>query len=158
MNFVDLWGVCEVSDNAAPELVGHLLCHPDSYKTVDGNNTDLRGKDLVIIENKTNGKSVTIPVSSVANMKGFGLSDSLVENDFTMTYDPDCGSRYVPDVFTITSGELFPDNILKIQGEKLQSNGTTKNNKIPWRGHNTDYWGSEGCITAQKGNEKKRLF
>lgn len=70
-----------------------------------------------------------------------------------MTYNPDCNSKYAPDVLTISSGELFPDSILKLKGEQLQSDGTTRNNKIPWRGHNTSYWGSQGCITGQTKNQ-----
>ena len=138
--------------NKNPEVVGHLLRDPDSYKTVDGQNKDLRGKDLLIVENKSNGESVSIPVSSVANMEGYGLSDSLAEKEFTLSYDPDCGSKYAPDVFTISSGELCSDNALQQQGEKLHSDGTTDTNKVPWRGHNTNFWGSQGCITGQTGN------
>ena len=58
-----------------------------SYDTFDGENKDKRGKDLLIIENRTTGDSIVIPVSSVANMPGSGLKDTLSENDFTLTYD-----------------------------------------------------------------------
>lgn len=137
-----------------PNIIGHLLRHTDSYKTVDGKNQELRGKDFMIFENKSTGESVTIYVSSVANMDGFGVKDTLSENDFTFTYDPNSGSKYAPEVFTITSGNLFPSNVLQQNGDALNSYGITDNNSVPWRGHNTKRWSSQGCITAQKGNEK----
>ena len=140
--------------NEKSKIHGHLLRANESYTTVDGKNKEKRGKDLLIVENPIKGESVMIPVSSVANMEGYGLKDSLAEKDFTLTYDPDCGSKYAPNVFTISSGELCPKNTLQHQGGKLHSDGTIDTNKVPWRGHNTDCWGSQGCITGQEGNPK----
>ena len=37
-------------------------------------------------------------------------------------------------------------------GEEISKEGITSSNSIPWRGHNTKNWGSEGCITGQTGN------
>jgi hypothetical protein len=151
---VDLWGLS--AEDVKADLVGHLLRSNASYDTFDGENKDKRGKDLLIIENRTTGDSIVIPVSSVANMPGSGLKDTLSENDFTLTYDPDVESKYAPEVLTISSGSLFPE-IPKKEGENLNKDGTTASNKIPWRAHDTDYWGSEGCITGQNGNPKGEL-
>ena len=151
---MDLWGLS--AEDVKADLVGHLLRSNASYDTFDGENKDKRGKDLLIIENRTTGDSIVIPVSSVANMPGSGLKDTLSENDFTLTYDPDVESKYAPEVLTISSGSLFPE-IPKKEGENLNKDGTTASNKIPWRAHDTDYWGSEGCITGQNGNPKGEL-
>ena len=146
--------IFKLPESKSLELQGHLLRSPDSYKTTNGQNKELRGKDLLIIENKTKGDSVQIPVSSVANMEGSGLADTLAEKDFVLSYDPEANSKYAPLVFTISDGELFSESLLSATGEKINSNGTTETNNIPWRGHNTKYWGSQGCIVGQTGNPK----
>ena len=61
-----------------PDLEFHLLRHPDSYTTFDGKNRENRGKDLLILENKTINKSIITPV--VANMPGlkeYGITDKI---------------------------------------------------------------------------------
>jgi hypothetical protein len=163
-----LWGLC-VSDNdlagVPPQyrkilqeykernaIHGHLLRVPSSYTTVNGNNKEKRGMDLLIIENPIRGDSVKIPVSSIANLEGTELSDSLTEGDFTLTYDPHSASKYAPDVFTVSSGTLIP-KVPYTKGEVLKNDGTTDSNSVPWRGHNTQNWGSAGCITGQTDNE-----
>lgn len=133
-------------------LQGILIRVRDSYKTINNANKYLRGKDTLIIYNKFSNDFVAIPVSSVANMEGTHITDTLSEQDFTLTYDPFCDSKYVPDVFTISKGNLIP-MVPYISGESLKRDGTTITNKVPWRGHNTSFWGSEGCITAQEGNK-----
>ena len=134
-----------------PDLEFHLLRHPDSYTTFDGKNRENRGKDLLILENKTINQSIITPVSSVANMPGFGSKDTLAEGNFTLTFDPNVESKYAPNVLTITSGSLMP-TIPFAYGETLSDKGITKSNSKPWRAHDTQYWGSEGCITGQKNN------
>ena len=132
------------------KIHGHLLRVSDSYTTVNNKNKQNRGKDLLIIEDGY-GDSVMIPVSSIANMEGTKLSDSLDEKDFILKYDPNSYSKFAPEVFTIISGTLFP--MIPFQsGEEISKEGITSSNSIPWRGHNTKNWGSEGCITGQTGN------
>ena len=168
VNFVDLFGLCAeiyldlsgvppqyrellIERYTILQIHGHLLRSEDSYSTVNGQNPENRGKDLLIIENPVTGESIIIPVSSIANMDGTTLADSLDEKDFVLTYDTTVQSKYAPYVFTITEGTLFPE-IPKTVGESIKKDGTTKDNKKPWRGHNTKKWGSEGCITAQEDN------
>jgi len=126
-------------------IYGILIRAPESYSTVNGNNKSARGQDTLIIVNQNLNESVSIPVSSVANMSGSTLSDTLAESDFTLTYDPNSSSQYAPNVFTITSGTLIPEIPLQ-EGESINSNGTTVSNGVPWRGHDTALWGSMGCI------------
>jgi hypothetical protein len=39
-----------------------------------------------------------------------------------------------------------------MNGDKLRSDGTTKNDIVAWRGHDTVNWGSAGCITGKTNN------
>jgi hypothetical protein len=39
-----------------------------------------------------------------------------------------------------------------MSGQIIRSDGATDNNSIPWRGHDTYYFGSEGCLVGQTGN------
>ncbi len=117
----------------------------DSYKTVGGNNSDLKGKDTLMINNNSTGESLQIPISSVPTMAGTDVGDALAEGPVELTLGPENGSMYSPNVMTISGGTL-------VNGDKLRSDGTTANNGIPWRAHDTLYFGSEGCLVGQKSN------
>jgi hypothetical protein len=77
-------------------------------------------------------------------MKGTNVGDALAEGPAELTVGPE-DSKFAPNVLTISGGTL-------VNGDKLNSNGTTDNNRIPWRAHDTMFFGSEGCLVGQTGN------
>ncbi|MBQ9238630.1 MAG: hypothetical protein IJ191_04845 [Treponema sp.] len=111
-----------------------LVRHPDSYTTYSGQNKHNRGKDTLTVTNNITNESISVPVSSVANMVGKGAKDTLSEEDFTLTYDPATVSKYAPDVLTISSGMLMP-TIPSVRGESIRSDGTTVSHPIRWAVH-----------------------
>jgi hypothetical protein len=118
---------------------------PLSYKTINNQNFGDRGKDEMKIFNRKKGECLLIPITSVPTMPNTSINDALAPGLFELTLGPIEGSKYSPCVMTISSGTL-------ISGETLNSEGITKNNKVPWRVHDTLYFGSEGCLVGQKNN------
>ena len=78
----------------------------------------------------------SIPVSSVPTMSDTTIDDALAPGFFEYTLGPESGSKYSPDVLTLSDGKLM-------SGDKLNSDGTTDNNKIPWRGHDTNMFSGQ---------------
>jgi hypothetical protein len=130
-----------------PDITVAIQRVHESYSTTGGRNTDSRGKDIMTVTNNRTDESISIPVTTVPNMGNIPIEDALAPGDIELTLGPESTnqSRYAPDVLTVSGGQL-------ISGETLNSDGTTENNKVPWRGHDTRYWGSEGCITGQANN------
>ena len=144
MKFLDMWGL-SASDAQKPNIDFIIIRDPKSYDTVNNQNPALRGKDLLIITNRDTFESISIPITSVPTMKGTVLADALAPGNVELTLGPKTGSKYSPNVLTISGGTLM-------SGDTLRKDGTTENNNIPWRGHDTNYFGSEGCLVGKEGS------
>jgi hypothetical protein len=144
VNYVDLWGLTATE----PKITVLVVRDIDSYKTVGGNNPELKGKDTMTLINNDTGQTVTIPVSTVPNMNttdGKKTGNTVAPGNIQLTFGVEEGTKYYPDAMTISGGTL-------ISGDKLTQRGITINDPIPWRAHDTTNWGSEGCFTGQKGS------
>jgi len=102
--------------------------------------------DTFSVLNNETGESVSVPISSVPTTPGSTISDALSVGFFELTLGPETGSQYSPDVLTISGGTL-------VSGDSLNSRGTTENNNVPWRAHDTNFFGSLGCLVGQSDNE-----
>jgi len=129
----------------SPNISSTIFRNPKSYDTVNEENKGSRGKDQLLIINHDTAESLTINIASVPNMEGTVIDDAIVPGFFSLTLGPRTGSRYSPAVLTVSGGKT-------ISGQIMRSDGTTDNNSIPWRGHDTYYFGSEGCLVGQTGN------
>ena len=116
-----------------------------SYLTVNNKKKELRGKDILTFINISTKETYSFPVSSVPTMKGTILSDTIAPGVLELTIGPKVGSEYSPFVVTISKG-------ITLGGQVLSKEGTTIDNPVPWRGHDTDNWGSEGCFVGQRNN------
>jgi hypothetical protein len=118
-----------------------------SYSTVGGNNPELKGKDIMTFINTTTGETFSIPVSTVPNRntpEGRDIGGAVAPGPISITLGAKYGSNFDP-VMTITAGTT-------ISGETISDEGTVPSSGSPYRVHNTDYWGSEGCFTGQTPN------
>jgi RHS repeat-associated protein len=144
VNWIDLWGLTATE----PKITVLVIRDIDSYKTVGGNNPELKGKDTMTFTNNATGETVTIPVSTVPNMAttdGKKIGNAVAPGQIQLTFGVEEGTTYYPNAMTISGGTL-------ISGNKLSQSGTTINDPIPWRVHDTKNWGSEGCFTGQTIN------
>jgi hypothetical protein len=80
-------------------------------------------------------------------MKNTKVEKAVAPGDIELTLGPEKGSNYSPNVLTISGGKL-------LSGDMLKEEGTTANDPIPWRVHDTLYFGSEGCFVGRKDNPK----
>ncbi len=143
VNYLDPWGLSASDQRTGIDFV--IIRDPRSYDTVNNQNSELRGKDVLIFTNYDTQESLTIPITSVPTMKGTVLGDAVAPGNVELMLGPEHGSKYSPNVLTITGGTLM-------SGDTLRSDGTTENNSVPWRGHDTNFYGSEGCLVGKTGN------
>jgi RHS repeat-associated protein len=132
---------------AEANVVAYVFRDPASYSTLNGKNVDLRGRDTLMIVNRKTGEMIAIPISSVPTMPGTEIGDAIAPGEISLTLGPKVDSKFSPVVMTISGGKL-------ISGDILLPNGTTENNTIPWRVHDTGFFGSLGCFVGQRDNRK----
>ncbi len=121
----------------------------ESYKTINKQHPELKGKDFLVIINNDKNESLWIPITSVPTMEGSKIDNAIAPGDIELTLGPENSneSKYAPNVLTISGGTLM-------SGDKLRSDGTTEKNEIPWRAHDTLFFSSDGCLVGQTGNSK----